>query len=575
MSKLRLIHNSAIFILIWNGLPALATVYDSDGSSTNIQYIHDTLAHDGDTIQLPAGTFIWNTQVHIVKNITLQGSRQGATTINDNVPKNGGGGSVMLLCDGITGNLRITGFTVHGQAQDTNVYNKGTIAVGGTSHSVRIDHISIIQPGTGAFVINGVWGVADHCTLDDSNFKQGFQVFGTDFADADWEAPTNLGSGEGWYIEDCTFTGSGTAGAGVTDATRGGRFVFRYNTVTSDNAATHGTESQRYRGVRSYEFYQNTFTNPSTIMFCAIYLRGGTGVVWGNTIRGGAGQTGYRNAILASNYRVGNTWQPWGRWASVWDGPNSGYPGLDQVGQGQCLDQVRGDPPINQRTGNAAWPRNQFEPVYAWSNNWTPVPNNPGSYIGSQQSVIQPGRDIIDNGNAQKPNYTPFIYPHPLVTDPPMPSPTPSATATPTPTPSPTSQPSPTPSPAPSPTPTSTPAATLTPTPTPQPSSTPRATPTATPSPSVTPTATPTPTPRQITLGARGYLLNGRRRADLSWSGATSNRVDLYRHGVLIATPTNNGFYTDRIGGRGPGSFTYRVCNTGTQTCSNQATVTF
>jgi hypothetical protein len=43
----------------------------------------------------------------------------------------------------------------------------------------------------------------------------------------------------------------------------------------------------------------------------------------------------------------------------------------------------------------------------------------------------------------------------------------------------------------------------------------------------------------------------------------------------LIATPTNDGFYTDRIGGRGRGSFRYQVCNTGTQTCSNQATVTF
>jgi serine protease len=76
-------------------------------------------------------------------------------------------------------------------------------------------------------------------------------------------------------------------------------------------------------------------------------------------------------------------------------------------------------------------------------------------------------------------------------------------------------------------------------------------------------------------LTARGYLVNGRRRADLSWSGATSNRVDIYRNGALIATPRNNGFYTDRIGGRPPGTFTYQVCNRGTNTCSNQATVSF
>jgi hypothetical protein len=49
----------------------------------------------------------------------------------------------------------------------------------------------------------------------------------------------------------------------------------------------------------------------------------------------------------------------------------------------------------------------------------------------------------------------------------------------------------------------------------------------------------------------------------------------VYRNGALINTTRNNGFYTDRIGGRPPGTFTYQVCNAGTNTCSNQATVTF
>src|SRR5439155_1377514 len=92
---------------------------------------------------------------------------------------------------------------------------------------------------------------------------------------------------------------------------------------------------------------------------------------------------------------------------------------------------------------------------------------------------------------------------------------------------------------------------------------------------SPTATATPTPTPPQIALAAQGRLIHGQRAADLSWSGATSNRVDVYRDGVLIITTRNDGFYTDRIGGTGTGTFTYQVCNQGTQTCSNQATVTF
>jgi hypothetical protein len=124
--------------------------------------------------------------------------------------------------------------------------------------------------------------------------------------------------------------------------------------------------------------------------------------------------------------------------------------------------------------------------------------------------------------------------------------------------------------PTPTPTATATATATATPTSTPTPTPAPSPTPTAT----VTPTATPTPTPA-ITLTANGYIVNGKRRADLSWSGASSNKVDIYRNGGRTVTTANDGFYTDRIPGHGQGSFTYQVCNAGSQTCSNQVTVTF
>ena len=129
-----------------------------------------------------------------------------------------------------------------------------------------------------------------------------------------------------------------------------------------------------------------------------------------------------------------------------------GYAALDQVGRGLCADQIRGDNPVNQRTGGAAWPNQASEPVYVWGNIWTPVPNNPGSLISNQDPVIQTGRDII---SGQKAGYTPFQYPHPLVSGGTSPTPTPSATPiiTPTATPTPTA--------------TATPTATFTPTPTP------------------------------------------------------------------------------------------------------------
>ena len=99
--------------------------------------------------------------------------------------------------------------------------------------------------------------------------------------------------------------------------------------------------------------------------------------------------------------------------------------------------------------------------------------------------------------------------------------------------------------------------------------------PSPTPTATATPTSTPTAGPAQITLAAHGYKVQGRHTVDLTWNGATSSNIDVYRNNVLVATTLNDRFYTDSPGGRGHATYTYRICNAGTQTCSNQVTVTF
>lgn len=78
-----------------------------------------------------------------------------------------------------------------------------------------------------------------------------------------------------------------------------------------------------------------------------------------------------------------------------------------------------------------------------------------------------------------------------------------------------------------------------------------------------------------ITLTATGYKVKGLQKADLDWLGATSTQVDVYRDGTLIATTTNDGFYTDNIDKKGGGSYVYWVCEAGTTICSNTSTVTY
>src|SRR5438067_5034611 len=124
--------------------------------------------------------------------------------------------------------------------------------------------------------------------------------------------------------------------------------------------------------------------------------------------------------------------------------------------------------------------------------------------------------------------------------------------------------------------PTATPTATATATATPTATATATATPTATVAPSLTPTATATPTPAHINLSASGRKVHGVDTVDLSWNGATSSNVDIYRNGVIIATvPSTPGSYTDNTNQKGRATFIYKVCEAGTQNCSNQVTVTF
>jgi len=76
-----------------------------------------------------------------------------------------------------------------------------------------------------------------------------------------------------------------------------------------------------------------------------------------------------------------------------------------------------------------------------------------------------------------------------------------------------------------------------------------------------------------LTLAATGDKVKGVKTVDLTWSGATGD-VDIYRDDVLLATVTNSGAYTDKLG-KGGGTYVYKVCEAGTTTCSNTVTVVF
>jgi hypothetical protein len=83
--------------------------------------------------------------------------------------------------------------------------------------------------------------------------------------------------------------------------------------------------------------------------------------------------------------------------------------------------------------------------------------------------------------------------------------------------------------------------------------------------------------PNMITLSASAYKLKNDKFAELTWSGAASERIDIYRDGGLIpdaAGIPNDGVYLHGPFNSGkPG--TYQLCEAGSSNCSNEITVSW
>lgn len=178
--------------------------------------------------------------------------------------------------------------------------------------------------------VGNVFGVFDHNLLDgpaggSMQYLQLTQIHHASYmgqnvyGDYAWTQPEDYGSEKFVFFENNIFDNASCCenelGFNFTDM-GGGRIVVRFNQfINADNynfaMGFHGTESGgRPRSVRAFEFYGNTFTcytgGPCDSIAGA---RGGTGLVWGNTIDV---STNFNTFFTLTTYRIGGTLGDWG-----------------------------------------------------------------------------------------------------------------------------------------------------------------------------------------------------------------------------------------------------------------------
>lgn len=402
---IKVIYFAVFYFLALNNFAFASVISAASCSQTDVQAAIDSAA-DSDIVNIPPGSCTWTSPLNITyKSITVQGSGIDQTIITNGCGS-GWNESPFFITGKAGKSFRITALTLKGPFSTS-----GGIQIRGDCKEWRVDNLKITQDppntsGRAIKVIGETYGVIDHCLFTKMRNCIDVSWGAGTIDDLSWSTPLSLGTADAVYIEDNTF--SCTAADGCThmqavDSGDGARYVFRYNNLEDSYVHTHGACYSGSRGTFSIEFYNNTFTANRNIetTWTAMSSYGGTGVIFNNTI---GGTFGYQNAITVSNDRSfqSNVCNP--PLDVQCDGTSSldgntptkqGWPCLDQIGRG--TDQ-------------------SSEPLYEWNN----IKNvaDADVYVHIASTHIVENQDYFND--TARPGYTPYQYPHPLVS---LPSP--------------------------------------------------------------------------------------------------------------------------------------------------------
>ena len=307
-------------LAVWGSPAKLALAATRTAKTCSQQDVQAAIdaAQDGDTVVVPAGTSEYKTTTPGAaalkiknKGIALLGAGIGRTILKDHSfdPNNPWAGGPIRAEGGAGKALRISDFTFDG----TGIQDAGKpaiINIRGSYADLRIDHCRFLNVN-GAIMTDGLMrGVIDHCRyelMEDHALGNPFFCWMTGNGAAAWKNPVLLGSADAICIEDChiEFHNPKSNDSPALPTMDGARAVFRHNTVHDGFLEFFGVNSTP-RGTASFEVYDNLFTGNC---FCAMGFKGGTGVVFNNTVNGEfQGQP-----IWATEYRTGGPQQQYGQ----------------------------------------------------------------------------------------------------------------------------------------------------------------------------------------------------------------------------------------------------------------------
>jgi len=419
--------------ILHSDLAGAATLTATSCSQADVQTVVDA-AVDGDTVTIPSGTCTWAAAVMWSnKSITVSGAGIGQTVIN----KGGSGVFNVTMTNTAHASFRITNMTFAGTVEGNAVIALTSETCNCTPYGWRIDHNRFDYPTgsrAGVFVRGLNYGVIDH---NQFNWYYGVGTLIAAFVPADtgsdpnWlgnyamSQPLDMGTSNAVYIEDNIYTSNGAMIAAYDTSSGGGRAVFRHNTVTGGYYYSHWTRTNEIGGIL-HEVYSNTFIGNADYgeaigAYYPVRIEAGTGVFFNNTVQ----NFGSSPFVLLDERRGGGSEAslPMGACdgTRAWDG-NLG----DSLAPGwPCLGQI-GRSPGKSTSAIEGGSKQVSSPFYVWNNGPEATCTTAGActdvvgVVGQPSAYVKgtphPNGDADFVAHSARPGYTPFTYPHPLVT---------------------------------------------------------------------------------------------------------------------------------------------------------------